>query len=100
MFTPKPFIRCEWCKVKIRKECSNQRFCRREDDTSSSCASRFLKIRNRISHSFDGLECAKQLEKLEKLGSAYRFPKRFDVLNTYYGLKGADKIEKMSVIQS
>jgi ribosomal protein L37AE/L43A len=74
---PKP--KCVFCHKEITERNRSARFCSRE------CSNSF----NKISHRILFLLGYSQFEKFQKLGKNYRFPKKYDRFNFYYGLTEA-----------
>lgn len=90
------FINCLWCHQKIRAMYKHQHFCNGDDDR---CKYSYRCIFNRVKSLFFGLNSEdREIEKLERLGCNYRFPRRFNQLNYYYGLIKHDE-KAMSELQ-
>lgn len=80
---------CLWCKKSFVTERSHKKYC------NPVCMSRLLKIRQRIYSifQFENEKAEKEIQRLERLGCNYTFPKPHQNLNLFYELKGENENE-------
>ena len=75
---------CLWCH-KQTEFVPTKKFCGEHE-----CSYQYITIKNRIQniYSFDNKSVDRELQRLEKLGKNYTFPKPHQQLNLFYQLKG------------